>query len=76
LFNELFIWTPGEYTIELDVLTAPPLRSGSYKSKYRFTLFESDTADLRKFVNDFKYGGGISWTPNQHEPISVPISEA
>ena len=72
LFNEIFIWTPGEYSFELSVETSQK----SFKSTYRFTLFESDSADLRKQTNDYKHGGGISWTHEHHGPVSVPIIEA
>jgi hypothetical protein len=72
LFEKLFIWTPGEYAIEL-VVDADP-GSASFSSKYRFTLFESDSAELRSYAEDYKSGGGISYYFNKHAGISVPLS--
>lgn len=73
MFNRLFIWQPGEYVANL-VVDADP-GSASFIQKYRFTLFESDAADLRAHLNDYKYGGGIMYTVEHHTPIFVPLSQ-
>jgi hypothetical protein len=73
LFERLFIWDPGEYVMELIVEAEPG--SATYAKKYRFTLFESDTAELRKHAEDFQYGGGISYNVDRHVGLSVPIAE-
>lgn len=72
LFDELFIWIPGEYTIELVVEADPG--SASFRSKYRFTLFESDSEELRSHTEDYKNGGGISYSVNKHAGVFVPLS--
>ena len=73
LFERLFIWNPGEYVMDLIVEAEPD--SATYAKKYRFTLYESDTAELRKHAEDYQYGGGISYNVDRHVGLSVPIAE-
>jgi hypothetical protein len=73
LLERLFVWYPGEYVMELVVEAEPG--SATYAKKYRFTLYESDTADLRKHAEDYQYGGGISYNVDRHIGLSVPIAE-
>lgn len=70
LFNKLFIWESGEYVMDLRVDTEPG--AATFNKKYRFTLYESDTAELRKHTEDYKHGGRITWTPT-NKPIGVTI---
>lgn len=73
LFNKLFVWEPGEYVIALSVEAEPG--SASYLKKYRFTLYESDTMELKKHTEDYKFGGGISYNVQRHVGVFVPLSE-
>ncbi|RII29951.1 MAG: hypothetical protein CXR30_09135 [Geobacter sp.] len=73
LFQQLFIWEPGEYVVELTVDTVPV--SATYSKKYRFTLYESDTAELRKQVEDYPYGAGIHYHVDDHAGVFVPLTE-
>lgn len=73
LFNKLFIWEPGEYIVELVVKAQPG--SASYTKKYRFTLYESDTAELKSHTEDYRSGGGISYNVDRHVGVFVSISE-
>lgn len=73
LFERLFIWEPGEYVAELVVEAAPG--SATFKKPYRFTIFESDTADLRRQTDDYPYGGGIYFNNERHIGVFVPLTE-
>lgn len=73
LFDKLFVWEPGEYVVALTVDAEPG--SASYLRKYRFTLYESDTVELRAHANDYKFGGGISYNLQQHAGVFVPLAE-
>jgi hypothetical protein len=73
LFSKLFIWEPGEYVFELVVEAQPG--SASYSKKYRFTLYESDTAELRKYTEDYLSGGGIYYHADRHVGVFVSLSE-
>lgn len=73
LFQQLFIWEPGEYVVELTVDTVPA--SATYAKKYRFTLYESDTVELRKQVEDYPYGAGIYYNVDDHAGVFVPLTE-
>jgi len=72
LFNRLFIWTPGEYVVNLEVLAEP--KSASFSKKYRFTLYESDSTELKSHIEDYKFGGGISYEVDHHVAILAPIT--
>lgn len=73
LFNNLFIWLPGEYVTTLEVQAEPG--SASFSKRYRFTLYESDTKDLTANTEDYKYGGGISYKVATHSGVNVPLAE-
>lgn len=73
LFGQLFIWEPGEYVAELIVEAEPG--SASFSKKYRFTLYESDSAELRTHTEDYKFGGGVSYNVDKHASVFVPISQ-
>ena len=73
LFDILFVWLPGEYIAELQVDAEPG--SASYSKKYRFTLYESDTAELRAQTEDYRIGGGLTFNVERHVGVNVPLSE-
>jgi len=70
-FERFFIWLPGEYVAELSVTTESKVLS---KQGYRFTLFESDTAELRSYTAEYRFGGGIKYDVDAHAGVGVPIS--
>jgi hypothetical protein len=73
LFEQLFTWTPGEYVIDLSVNAEPG--TASFNRKYRFTLYESDSAILRSQTQDYKFGVGISYNAEHHVSVVVPLSQ-
>lgn len=73
LFNDLFVWKPGEYVAELIVDAEPD--SASFSRKYRFTLYESDSAELITHTDDYKFGGGVSYNIERHVGVFVPLSQ-
>lgn len=72
LFDQKFLWSPGEYVITLNVSTEDT--NAAFTRKYRFTLYESDTAELRSHTEDYKFGGGIAYYLDKHAGVYVPIS--
>ncbi|WP_224795830.1 hypothetical protein [Pseudomonas fluorescens] len=72
LFNRLFIWTPGEYVVTLELQAEP--QSASFSKRYRFTLYESDSIELKSQIEDYKFGAGISYEVDHHVPILAPIT--
>lgn len=73
MFQRQFVWLPGEYVVELKVNAEPG--SASYSKKYRFTLYESDSADLREHLEDYPFGGGLTYNVERHAGINVPLTE-
>lgn len=74
MFDEKFMWYPGDYEIRIAV-DAEPKRANVVKS-YRFTLFESDSEELSKTKDDYKYGDGIYWQSDKHPGVILQIREA
>jgi hypothetical protein len=73
MFNDNFIWKPGEYEFSISVTASN--NTGNINRRYRFTLFESDSIELSKVHHDYKYGDGIYWDSGKHAGIIVPITE-
>jgi hypothetical protein len=73
LFDRLFVWLPGEYIVELRVDAEPG--SASFGRKYRFTLYESDSAELRSHTDDYQFGGGLTYNVDRHAGVFVPLSQ-
>lgn len=57
MFERKFEWQPGQYEIEVALQTNP--KKATVSQRYRFTLFESDTEELRKLALDYKIGAGV-----------------
>lgn len=71
MFKEKFVWKPGEYDIGISVLTSA--KPADVHRAYRFTLFESDSAELAKGTDDYKFGDGINWDSGNHPGVVVQI---
>lgn len=74
IFSEKFVWQSGEYAIVISVVTTKP--SANVAKSCRFTLFESDSHDLSKSKDDFRYGDGINWDSGKHAGVIVQLKEA
>lgn len=74
IFDERFIWLPGEYLMELNVTTIPS--SASHIVKYRFTLFDSDTDELKNHIDGYKFGAGIYYHEPSHNALFIPIHQS
>lgn len=74
MFDEKFIWIPGEYEISISVYTS--IKNANITKRYRFTLFESDSAELSKVREEYKYGDDINWNSGKHPGIVIQLSEA
>jgi hypothetical protein len=73
LFERTNVWEPGEYIAVLEVNSEPV--SATYTKQYRFTLYESDCLELKKYTEDYINGGGIYYNSVNHIGISIPLSE-
>ena len=72
-FNEKFCWHPGEYKMTAKIFGDRI----SVEKLYRFTIFESESNELKAHVDDYKSGARIFWEPSGGSlpGISVPIHE-
>lgn len=74
MFEKMFIWEPGEYKLTLTI-SAEPFKKEIQK-RYRFTFFESDSKELRKYTEDYDTGTGVHHESfDRHPGISVQITE-
>jgi len=74
MFEEKFIWDPGEYEFEISV-ELPGNKTG-VTQKHRFTLFESHSSELSAAREDFKIGDGVYYYSGNHTGVWVQIIEA
>jgi hypothetical protein len=71
-FQQRFKWTTGEYDVDLSVTVEGKL--GIVTKKCRMTIYESDCEQLRKYVDDYDTGLGVSYFDvARHPPIMVSI---
>ena len=74
-FNSKHIWEPGEYDMAIKV--KPSNNIANISKKYRFTIFESHTEQLKVITDYYKLGGGIWYDPSRVKTsVILPISEA
>ncbi len=73
-FRQKFRWEPGEYEIALEIKTEP--QHANVLKHYRVTLFESDSAELRSYANDYEFGIGVCWSDARHSGLILPLTEA
>ncbi len=73
LFDKLFVWLPGEYVVNLTVNAEPG--SASFSKKYRFTLYESDTAALKQETEDYPSGVGLTHNTERHVGLNIPLAD-
>ncbi len=73
-FQHKFRWAPGEYEITLEIQTEP--QRARVLKRYRVTLFESDSAELRSYADDYKFGAGVYWDIERHTGLALPLTEA
>lgn len=62
-FQENFNWNSGEYQLTVVVKGD----KAEARRTYRFTIFESESDELRKQVDEYKYGARVYWEPPEGE---------
>lgn len=74
MFEKMFIWEPGEYKLIITV-SAKPLKK-EIEKQFRFTVFETDSENLRKYTEDYATGAGIYYNAVNEQPgIFIQITE-
>ncbi|HEY3399631.1 MAG TPA: hypothetical protein VGK03_03280 [Geothrix sp.] len=71
LFEKKFRWQPGEYELELQIEAEPSPSVPS--SKFRFTLFESDSQELRDIQKGYRFGAGVYYEPPRMTGLFLPL---
>lgn len=73
MFEQRFVWKPGEYQLAIAVHAKP--ESAGATRRYRFTVFESESLELRQAADDFRFGDGIYWDSGKHTGVVVQLAE-
>lgn len=71
LFRRMFRWQAGEYEVTLNIRTEP--KRASITRHYRFTVFESDTAQLVSETKRYKIGAGVYYRDAEQVPVFLPL---
>ena len=70
-FEKRFRWFPGEYDLTLTVEAEPS--AANIKKSLRFTLYESDSAELRARSEDYKFGAGVFFHTPNHDGLPIQL---
>lgn len=73
MFDQKFVWLPGEY--QMHICLQSDSKGADITRNYRFTLFESDSGDLRKHTESYKRGDGIYFDSSVLPTVIVEITE-
>jgi hypothetical protein len=74
MFERMFIWQPGEYEVSVTVNSIP--KAATPGRSYRFTLFESDSAELAGVKDAFRFGDGIYWDSGNFSGVGIQLVES
>lgn len=71
MFKQNFVYFPGEYILDLRIDAES--NQSVFGRRYRFTLFESDSEELRSHTDDYKHGGGLAYNVDRHAGVFIPL---
>lgn len=72
-FKRNFKWEAGEYELELKVETDH--EKANLKRHFLFSLFESESMELRSYSEGYKHGAGVYWLSPAQPGLLVPVKE-
>jgi len=72
-FQQHFKWVTGEYELILQIKTDNP--KADLEHYYRFSLFESESNELRNYSDEYRYGGGLYWNSPTQTGLTIPMHE-
>lgn len=73
MFKQRFKWNASEYHLDLTIETEPP--KATTVRRYRFTLWESDSFDLRALTDDYSKGFGVCLPAKAAANVPTKLSE-
>jgi hypothetical protein len=72
-FERHFKWSAEEYRLTLSIDTEPP--SAVKDQQFRFVLFESDIAEMRRIVGKYRTGEGVYFPPEVLDGVHIPLEK-
>jgi hypothetical protein len=73
LFDASFFWRAGEYEVTLNVETNTP--KANLSRSFRFTLFESESDQLRAHRDELKFGNGVFFRSSPVDPHFADVHQ-
>lgn len=73
LFDEQFKWHPDDYEVSIAIATEPP--NAFRVERFRFVLFESDTAELQAVTENYSAGAGVFFPDDTDEGVMAPVQK-
>ncbi|CAN7578661.1 hypothetical protein [Paraburkholderia hospita] len=73
LFDANFFWRTGEYEVTLNIETDTP-KADLHRS-FRFTLFESESEQLRSHRDELKFGNGVYFRSPPVDPHFADVHQ-
>ncbi|ANB20150.1 hypothetical protein [Alteromonas stellipolaris] len=73
MFEKHFCWLPGDYSMEISVITNDPKVTAV--ASYRFTLFESQSETLKEHKLGYPSGAAIYWESQNYLGQWINIEE-
>lgn len=70
--NARLPWQPGDYTVTVKVHTTPAALGAI--AQYRMVIYESDEAELRGYVDAYKYGFGLVFPAHDQPGAMVELT--
>jgi hypothetical protein len=71
IFNERFPWVPGEFSLEVQVKADESIAA---IKRYRFTLYESDSQQLREDADRYRYGSEVVVNDTTRQLVWVDVA--
>lgn len=71
IFDARFAWVPGEYSVEVQVMADEAIAA---TKRYRFTLYESDSQQLREDAGRYRYGWVVAIDNTDRQLLWVDVS--
>jgi hypothetical protein len=72
VFNQRFVWVPGEYEVEIQVMADDALAA---TRRYRFTLYESDVRQLRDEFDRYRFGFVVALDDPNKRLVFVDVAQ-
>jgi hypothetical protein len=72
-FGQMYVWLPGDYKVKILVKTEQ--NNVEVEKVYRFTLFESQSDEMKSYLDEVNTGAGLFWDIPEHNGLVIQLAE-